>query len=75
MVQKHSKKTAVASMAVGASALLLGLSAVAGSNDPTADPNNWPEYHRTGHAWRYSPLSDINKSNVAKLEVAWIHQP
>ncbi|MFZ9368001.1 MAG: pyrroloquinoline quinone-dependent dehydrogenase [Burkholderiaceae bacterium] len=75
MVQKHSKKTAVASMAVGASALLLGLSAVAGPNDPTADPNNWPEYHRTGHAWRYSPLSDINKSNVAKLEVAWIHQP
>lgn len=75
MVQKHSKKTAVASMAVGASALLLGLSAFAGSNDPTADPNNWPEYHRTGHAWRYSPLSDINKSNVAKLEVAWIHQP
>lgn len=42
---------------------------------PLDDPDNWPEYHRTGHAWRHSPLSDINKSNVHKLEVAWIHQP
>jgi len=21
-----------------------------------ANPNDWPEYHRTWNAWRYSPL-------------------
>ncbi|MDR3462728.1 MAG: PQQ-binding-like beta-propeller repeat protein [Beijerinckiaceae bacterium] len=39
-----------------------------------SDPNNWPEYHRTWNAWRYSPLEQINKTNVKKLKVAWIHQ-
>ncbi|WP_173764105.1 pyrroloquinoline quinone-dependent dehydrogenase [Nitrogeniibacter mangrovi] len=39
------------------------------------DPNNWPQYHRTYNAWRFSPLADINKDNVSKLKVAWIHQP
>lgn len=39
------------------------------------DPNNWPQYHRSYNAWRYSPLEQINKSNVKKLHVAWIHQP
>lgn len=39
------------------------------------DPNNWPQYHRTYTAWRYSPLNKINKTNVKNLEVAWIHQP
>lgn len=42
----------------------------------TEDPNNWPQYHRTGNAWRYSPLDQINKANVDKLKVAWIaHGP
>jgi len=40
-----------------------------------ADPNNWPQYHRSYNAWRYSPLDQINASNVSKLKVAWIHQP
>jgi alcohol dehydrogenase (cytochrome c) len=40
----------------------------------TEDPNNWPQYHRTSNAWRYSPLEQINKANVGKLKVAWIHQ-
>jgi len=39
------------------------------------DPNNWPEYHRSYNAWRFSPLDQINKTNVKKLKVAWIHQP
>ena len=39
------------------------------------DPNDWPQYHRSYNAWRYSPLDQINKSNVKKLKVAWIHQP
>jgi len=39
------------------------------------DPNNWPQYHRSYNAWRFSPLDQINKNNVKKLKVAWIHQP
>lgn len=39
------------------------------------DPNNWPQYHRSFNAWRFSPLDQINKGNVKKLKVAWIHQP
>ncbi|VFU08774.1 pyrroloquinoline quinone-dependent dehydrogenase [Methylocella tundrae] len=40
-----------------------------------ANPNDWPEYHRTWNAWRYSPLEQVNTKNVQKLHVAWIHQP
>lgn len=39
------------------------------------DGSNWPKYYRTDKAWRYSPLEQINKTNVGKLKVAWIHQP
>ncbi|MCB1930237.1 MAG: PQQ-binding-like beta-propeller repeat protein [Rhodocyclaceae bacterium] len=39
------------------------------------DPDNWPQYHRSFNAWRYSPLKDVDKSNVGGLKVAWIHQP
>jgi len=39
------------------------------------DPNDWPMYHRTYDAWRYSPLAQINKTNVKDLAVAWVHQP
>lgn len=41
----------------------------------TAQPNDWPQYHRTGAAWRYSPLAQINTKNIDKLKIAWIHQP
>lgn len=40
-----------------------------------ASPNDWPQYHRTGAAWRYSPLDQINKKNIKNLKVAWIAQP
>ncbi len=36
---------------------------------------DWPSYHRTYDAHRYSPLDQINKSNVHRLSVAWTHQP
>lgn len=39
------------------------------------NPNDWPKYYRTDNAWRFSPLEQINKTNVSKLKVAWIHQP
>lgn len=45
---------------------------IAGGSD---NPSNWPQYHRTDSGWRYSPLDQINKDNVKKLKVAWLHQP
>ena len=36
----------------------------------TEDPNNWPQYYRTSNGGRYSPLEQINKTNVGKLKVA-----
>jgi alcohol dehydrogenase (cytochrome c) len=43
------------------------------SNAP--DPNDWPMYHRTYSGHRYSPLDEINRGNVQRLQVAWVHQP
>ncbi|HSB70093.1 MAG TPA: quinonprotein alcohol dehydrogenase, partial [Candidatus Methylomirabilis sp.] len=42
------------------------------SNAPS--PGDWPMYHRSYDAHRYSPLSQINRDNVKKLQVAWVHQ-
>src|SRR6058998_3126996 len=39
------------------------------------DPNDWPMYHRTYDTHRFSPLGQINKTNVKELGVAWVHQP
>src|SRR5438132_11947731 len=39
------------------------------------DANDWPMYHRTYDTHRFSPLAQINKSNVKDLTVAWVHQP
>src|SRR2546422_2848458 len=32
-------------------------------------------YHRTYDTHRFSPLGQINKTNVKDLGVAWVHQP
>ena len=55
--------------------LLLQSSLTADVDAGSIDPDNWPQYHRTSNAWRYSPLDPINAENVHRLRVAWIHQP
>jgi glucose dehydrogenase len=68
--------TTMRKMCLTTSSVLVGMLCaitVALAGDPgTEDPNNWPQYHRTAHAWRYSPLDQINTENVGKLSVAWI---
>ena len=54
-------------------ALMMSGSAFAA--DPADVPGDWAQYHRDYRGWRYSPLDQINASNVKKLKVAWIHQP
>ncbi|MDO9315262.1 MAG: PQQ-binding-like beta-propeller repeat protein [Burkholderiaceae bacterium] len=53
----------------------VGTTRAAGTGPGYDDPNNWPQYHRSYNAWRYSPLAQINKTNVKNMHVAWIHQP
>jgi len=33
----------------------------------------WEHYGGDAGAGRYAPLDEINKSNVSKLKVAWVH--
>ncbi len=56
------KFAALAAAAVPAWHLLAGAQASA---------DDWPAYGRDPGGARYSPLTDINRSNVAKLAVAW----
>src|SRR6202048_4842141 len=37
--------------------------------------NDWLTYHGSYKSYHYSPLAQINPSNVANLSVAWIHIP
>jgi glucose dehydrogenase len=35
------------------------------------NPNDWLMWRRTHNAWGYSPLNQVNKSNVKKLRMVW----
>jgi quinoprotein glucose dehydrogenase len=56
-------------LAVIACALLIGGAAL--SQRKPAAPEEWPTYGGNPEGTRYSPLKQINRSNVARLEVAW----
>jgi len=34
-------------------------------------PGDWLNWRRTDNAWGYSPLDQINRQNVARLQLAW----
>src|SRR4029453_13132996 len=38
-------------------------------------PGDWVTYHGTYRSYHFSPLDQINASNVKQLKVAWMHQP
>lgn len=42
--------------------------------DANKEPGNWLTYSRDYSGQRYSPLTQINTSNVSKLHIAWISQ-
>ena len=43
-------------------------------NQADKEPHNWLTYGGTYRAWRYSPLDQVNVSNIQKLAVAWAFQ-
>lgn len=53
----------------------LGVVACSSSLQAQDADGNWKEFNGDYRAWRYSPLNQINKTNVSKLKVAWMHQP
>jgi alcohol dehydrogenase (cytochrome c) len=71
MSGKNTLQSSLSSIAT-ALALLTATSALSLAQDAGA---NWPEYRGDWRGWAYSPLDQITTSNVAKLKVAWIHQP
>ena len=40
-----------------------------------SEPKNWLTYGGSYTSQQYSPLKQINASNIAQLKVAWIYQP
>src|SRR5205814_7927870 len=56
---------------------LLGLTSIAaparpGASEPAAlQPGEWPAYGRDRWNTKYSPLDQIDRSNAARLRVAW----
>ena len=61
-------KATVASLATG------GAPVLPGPRNTGADAlSEWRVYGSNQGASRYSPLSQINRDNVAKLKVAWVH--
>src|ERR1700761_2316499 len=62
------------SLSVGALALslLFSLAPVAvGTLGPSARASDWTTYNADEDATNFSPLNSINKTNVAKLGLAW----
>jgi quinoprotein glucose dehydrogenase len=57
-------------IARGAIALTIVTSGVA-FRPPADAPQEWPVYAADAAATHYSPLTDINRSNLARLAVAW----
>jgi quinoprotein glucose dehydrogenase len=68
-------------VAISFAALGNGASAIAalpaqnspGMTDPSGQNTgpDWPSYAGTGAAWRYSPLTQVDASNVGKLSKVW----
>jgi quinoprotein glucose dehydrogenase len=51
---------------------LVSLPSLAAAQAP--GDSSWPSYGNDPGGGRYSPLAQINRSNVAQLQVAWTHR-
>ena len=76
---KRQPSYLVGFVAVAIGATLAASSTFAQSVDTArieaAGQNDWLTYHGSYKSHHYSPLAQINASNVANLNVAWIHIP
>src|ERR1700682_802510 len=79
MPMNKQPKHLVTSIALAIGVTLAASSAFAQSVDTAridaGGQNDWLTYHGSYKSYHYSPLSQINTSNVSNLSVAWIHIP
>jgi alcohol dehydrogenase (cytochrome c) len=71
----HIKRT---SLLAGTFALATIVAGPSWSADPlnlSKEGPDWATYHGTYNGYHYSPLDQINASNIKQLKVAWMHQP
>lgn len=47
----------------------------AAARPPAQDRTDWPTYGGSPEGIKYSPLAQINRSNVGRLQVAWTYDP
>ncbi|HEX4999048.1 MAG TPA: PQQ-binding-like beta-propeller repeat protein [Terriglobia bacterium] len=62
---------ALTAIAAGAAAQVKGFTPVTREMLANPSPDDWLMYSRTYDAQRYSPLNEINSSNVNRLEQVW----
>ncbi|HET9532444.1 MAG TPA: PQQ-binding-like beta-propeller repeat protein, partial [Blastocatellia bacterium] len=67
-------RQALASGLISMLASGLALYAQAGAESPDGPQHEWPAYGRDPGGSRYSPLAEINRSNVSKLKIAWTYR-
>src|SRR6202158_41642 len=76
---KKPPKSLAVSVALAISAPLAASSVFAQPVDTArieaGGQNDWLTYHGSYKSYHYSPLGQINTSNVSNLSVAWIHIP
>ncbi|HUH13089.1 MAG TPA: pyrroloquinoline quinone-dependent dehydrogenase, partial [Longimicrobiales bacterium] len=65
------RRPRAAALARALLAAQLGLATPA-SAEPHIAAGDWPSYGRDPGGTRYAPLADVNRDNVARLEVAWV---
>ena len=70
MPNRHTRRTFIKHSALSSAAAVYASSAGAESAGVSRD---WRYYGGSPEATRYSPLDQINRSNVADLKVAWTH--
>lgn len=73
--KKNHRKILTVLSAVALGFFSMGPATSVAQSDGDVAAGDWPEYHRSWNGWRYSPLTQISKSNVKNLKVAWMHQP
>jgi quinoprotein glucose dehydrogenase len=61
--------------ASAATLALLFLVTILGAQESTSSPHDWPAYGGDPQGTRYSTLTQINRSNVSQLQVAWQFDP
>ena len=71
MNPKPNNHSALSTLALGISLLPMALQC----REPAPDPGgqDWPVYGGDQGASRYSPLEQIDTSNVVQLEPVWVH--